>query len=127
FPMRCRSAVQLPNSCTGCASRSRHSRKVTLIADVYPPSIGMDDLQAGIVGNQPPPQLPTLLAIQRAFGQPLECRFFTFAHILLLWFEIDQGAARLAQKLQTLQRGQVLTFCKAGPPPINTSRQPKSC
>ena len=70
-----------PNTTLLTSAVRRHGRKVTLITHVNSPGIGMDDSQTRIIGNQPPPQFPTLLAVQPTIGQPLECRFLMFGHI----------------------------------------------
>jgi hypothetical protein len=48
---------------------------------------------------------------------------FLMPYSLSLNLGLDSGSARLAKIMQTLHRGRAGPLCKAGPPPINTSRE----
>ena len=100
---------------------------MALIAYVYSAGIGMDNRQAGIITGQTPPQISPLLPIHRATTQSFERGLLLLRHSVLLWFGIGPRLGSACEKRQTLQRGQAGPFSGPSAPPINASRQPKSC
>src|SRR6266540_267832 len=83
---------------------SGHGHEVALIAYVDPPGIGVYYRQSRIVGNQLPPQLSPLFAVESTTVQPLENRLL-LCHSNASLLETDPGSARLTETSHTLQRG----------------------
>jgi hypothetical protein len=100
---------------------------MALVANIDSSGVGVHDRQLRIARRHPPPQLPPLRTVHPASFQPLESGHSSLCHPILLKSDFsDPGSARLAKKNDRLSSGVDLTFFKAGSPPINASRQPKS-
>jgi len=101
---------------------------MALVANVDASGVGVDDCQLRIARGYPPSQFPTLCAVHAASLQPLECGHLSLGHAMLLksvFFRPRLGSA--CEPNARLSNGVSPAFFKAGSPPINTSRRPKSC
>jgi len=100
---------------------------MALIAYVNSAGIGMDNRQAGIITGQTP-------ALDLYAAADSSCHY----SIVRTWISsaspwrtpvVGMGPrlGSACEKRQTLQRGRAGPFSGASTPPINASRQPKSC
>jgi hypothetical protein len=99
---------------------------VTFVTHINTAGIGMYDRETGIVASQTPSQIPALLPVHLTAVQPLEGGSFSLCHGILLSSEIRPRLGSACENTTGSPTGSERTFFKAGPPPINTSLQPKS-
>ena len=122
----CRPATEFPHRIQGPDPAARphsgsHSPRRS------PPALALNDESARDQPSHfiPPPQLSSLFAIQMSSFNRSKVDIPRFAMAYSSSLNLDRGSARLAEKLQTLQRGRP-AFFKAQPRHQSIRRNPRS-